>query len=69
VSGREVFDDGVLVIATAIAAIGVGGLIVDKLRASRAEGGRRRSADLGWILLRTIGLGVCSRWLGVTTLT
>jgi len=50
-----VLDDGILAIATVLAAIGVGGLIVDELKATRAEGGRF-NADLGWTLLWAIGL-------------
>lgn len=49
-------DNGILAIATVLAAVGVGGLIVDELRAARAEGGRRFNADLGWTLLWAIGL-------------
>jgi hypothetical protein len=52
----DVLDNGILAIATVLAAVGVGGLIVDELRAARAEGGRRFNADLGWTLLWAIGL-------------
>ena len=48
-------DTVILAIATALAAVGVGGLIVDGVRA-RADGGRRFSADLGWTLLWAAGL-------------
>jgi hypothetical protein len=54
-SWREVLDTAILAIATALAAVGVGGLIVDEVRAARAEG-RRLSGDLGWTLLWTFGL-------------
>ena len=49
-SGRDVLDDGILAIATVLAAIGVGGLILDEVRAARAEGRGRFSAELGWTL-------------------
>lgn len=49
-------DDGILAIATVLAAVGVGWLIVDELRAARTQGGGRFSADLAWTLLWTIGL-------------
>jgi hypothetical protein len=51
-SGREVLDTATLSIATALAAVGVGGLIVDGLRTARAEG-RRLSGDLGWTFIWT----------------
>ena len=54
---REVFDTAILAIATALAAVGVGGLIVDEVRVTRAERGRRPSGDLGWTLLWAVGLG------------
>jgi hypothetical protein len=49
-------DDGILAIATVLAAIGVGGLVLDEVRAARAgeRGGSR--ANLGWTLLWAIGL-------------
>jgi hypothetical protein len=46
-----VLDAVILAIATALAAVGVEGLIVDGARTARAHGGRRFSADLGWTLL------------------
>lgn len=49
-------DIVILAIATALAAVGVGGLIVDGVRAARAEGGQRFTADLGWTLLSVAGL-------------
>lgn len=49
-------DDGILMIATVLAAIGVGGLLLDELRAARAEGGGRFSAELVWTLLWMIAL-------------
>lgn len=55
-SGPDVLDDGILAIATVLAAVGVGWLIVDELRGARAEGGGRFSADIAWTLLWTIGL-------------
>ena len=55
-SGGEVLDTVILAIATALAVVGVGGLIVDGVRAARADGGRRFSADLGWTLLWAAGL-------------
>jgi hypothetical protein len=36
--------------------VGVGGLIVEGVRAARADGGRWFSADLGWTLLWAAGL-------------
>jgi len=39
-----VLDTVILAIATALAAVGVGGLIVEGVRAARADGGRRFSA-------------------------
>ena len=48
-------DTAILAIATALAAVGVGGLIVYEVRAARAEG-RRLSEDLGWTLLWAFGL-------------
>jgi hypothetical protein len=54
--GGEVFDTAILVIATTLAAVGVGGLIVDGVRAARVDGGGRLSADLGWTLLWAAGL-------------
>lgn len=56
VSGPDVLDDGILAIATVLAAIGVGGLILDEVRAARAGRRGRFSADLGWTLLWAIGL-------------
>jgi len=56
VSWREVLDDGILAIAAVLAAIGVGGLILDEVRAARAGGRGRFSANLGWTLLWAIGL-------------
>jgi hypothetical protein len=57
-SGRLIFDYTVLVIATVLAAVGVGGLIVDELSAARARGGRRLGADLVWTLVWAVGLTV-----------
>jgi len=48
-------DTAILAIATALAAVGVGGLIVYEVSAARAEG-RRLSGDLGWTLLWAFGL-------------
>jgi len=56
VSWPDVLDDGVLAIATVLATVGIGGLIVDELRAARTKGGGRFSADLAWALLWAIGL-------------
>jgi len=56
VSGRDVLDDGILAIATVLAAIGVGGLVLDEVRAARAGGRGRFRANLGWTLLWAIGL-------------
>jgi hypothetical protein len=58
VSGRDVLDDSILAIATVLAAIGLGGLILDEVRAARAGGRGRFSANLGWTLLWAIGLTV-----------
>lgn len=55
-SGREVLNEGILAIATVLAAIGVGGLILDEVRAARAGGRGRLSAELIWTLLWVIGL-------------
>ena len=55
-SVREVLETAILAIATALAAVGVGGLIKEEVRAARAEGRRRSSGDLGWTLLWAIGL-------------
>ena len=57
-------DTVVLVVATAFAVAGVGGLILDQIRASRAEG-RRLTDDLGWTLLWALGLSVLfiAAWL------
>jgi len=65
VSWREVLDDGILAIATVLAAIGVGGLILDEVRAARAGGRGRFSADLGWTLLWAIGLSalIATAWV------
>jgi hypothetical protein len=56
VSGREILDDVILAIATVLAAIGVGGLILDEIRAARAGGRGRLSAELGSTLFWVIGL-------------
>jgi hypothetical protein len=56
VSGREILDDVILAIATVLAAIGVGGLILDEIRAARPGGRGRLSAELGWTLFWMIGL-------------
>jgi hypothetical protein len=56
VSGREILDDVILAIATVLAAIGVGGLILDEIRAARAGGRGRLSAELGRTLFWVIGL-------------
>lgn len=55
-SWRDVLDISILMIATVMAAVGVGGLIADEIRAARAGGGRWFNADLGWTLLWAIGL-------------
>jgi hypothetical protein len=55
-SGPDLLDDGILAVATFMAAVGVGWVILDELRAARAEGGRF-SSDLAWTLLWAIGLG------------
>jgi hypothetical protein len=57
-------DTVVLVVATAFAVAGVGGLILDQMRTARAEG-RRFSDDLGWTLLWALGLSVLfvAAWL------
>lgn len=52
---REVLDTTILAIATVLAAAGVGALIADQVRASRAEG-RRLGSYLGWTLLWAAGL-------------
>jgi hypothetical protein len=51
-----VLDEGILVLATALAAIGVSGLILDEVRAARAGSRKRFSAELAWTLLWVIGL-------------
>jgi hypothetical protein len=56
VSGREVLDEAILVLATALAAIGVSGLILDEVRSARAGSRKRLSAELAWTLLWVIGL-------------
>jgi len=56
ISGGGMLDTVILAIATALAALGLGGLIVDGVRAARGEGGRRFGADLGWTLLWAAGL-------------
>jgi hypothetical protein len=56
VSGREVLDEAILVLATALAAIGVSGLILDEVRVARAGSRKRFSAELAWTLLWVIGL-------------
>jgi hypothetical protein len=62
--GRDVLDTVILVVATAFAVAGVGGLILDQIRAARAEG-RRFTDDLGWTLLWALGLSVLfiAAWL------
>jgi hypothetical protein len=62
--GPDVLDTVVLAVATAFAVAGVGGLILDQIRASRAEG-RRLNDDLGWTLLWALGLSVLfiAAWL------
>jgi hypothetical protein len=59
-----VLDTIVLVVAATFAVAGVGGLILDQIRASRAEG-RRLTDDLGWTLLWALGLSVLfiAAWL------
>ena len=56
-------DTVVLVVATAFAVAGVGGLILDQIRTARAEG--RFTDDLGWTLLWALGLIVLfvAAWL------
>ena len=62
--GRDVLDTVVLVVATAFAVAGVGVLILDQIRAARAEG-RRFTDDLGWTLLWALALSVLflAAWL------
>jgi len=62
--GRDVLDTVVLVVATALVVAGAVGLILDQIRASRAEG-RRLTDDLGWTLLWALGLSVLfiAAWL------
>ena len=57
-------DTVILVVATAFAVAGVGGLILDQVRAARAEG-RRFTDDLGLTLLWALGLSVLfiAAWL------
>lgn len=57
-------DTVVLVVATAFAVAGVGGLILDQIRTAQAEG-RRFTDDLGWTLLWALGLSVLfvAAWL------
>jgi hypothetical protein len=50
-----VLDEIVLVVATLLAGIGADGVLIDVVRAARAEG-RRFSSDLGWTLLWIVGL-------------
>jgi hypothetical protein len=59
-----VLDTIVLVVATAFTVAGVGGLILDQIRAPRADG-RRLTDDLGWTLLWALGLSVLfvAAWL------
>jgi hypothetical protein len=60
-----VLDTVVLVVATAFAVAGFGGLILDQIRASRAEGRRLLTDDLGWTLLWALSLSVLfiAAWL------
>jgi hypothetical protein len=53
------FDTAILSIATALAAVGVGGLLVDEVGAARAKG-RRSSGDPGWTLLWAVALSAIS---------
>ncbi|HEV8249028.1 MAG TPA: hypothetical protein VGQ15_03565 [Gaiellaceae bacterium] len=57
-------DAVVLVVATAFAVAGLGGLILNQIRAARAEG-RRFTDDLGWTLVWALGLSVLfiAAWL------
>ena len=57
-------DTVVLVVATAFAVAGLGGLILNQIRAARAEG-RRFTDDLGWTLVWALGLSVLfiAAWL------
>lgn len=55
-SRSEVVDLAILAIATVLAIVGVGGLILDAVRAVRADRWRF-SGDLGWTLLWAIALG------------
>jgi hypothetical protein len=59
-----VLDAVVLVVATAFAVAGLGGLILNQIRAARAEG-RRFTDDLGWTLVWALGLSVLfiAAWL------
>jgi cytochrome c biogenesis protein ResB len=61
--GRDVLDTVVLVVATAFAVAGVGGLILDQVRAARAE--RRSFSNLAWTLLWALGLSAVfvAAWL------
>jgi hypothetical protein len=61
---RDVLDTVVLVVVTAFAIAGVGALILDQIRAARAEG-RGFTDDLGWTLLWALGLSVLfvAAWL------
>jgi hypothetical protein len=52
----DVLDDGILAVATLMAAVGVGWLCLDQLREARTKEGRF-TADLAWTLLWSIGLG------------
>jgi hypothetical protein len=52
-----VIDTIILAIATALAGLGIGGLMIDEVRAAPAAEGRF-SGDLGWMLLWTVGLCV-----------
>jgi hypothetical protein len=49
------FDDGIRAIVTG-RGMAVGGLILDEMRAARAVGRGRLSAQLGWTLIWVIGL-------------
>jgi hypothetical protein len=60
-----VLDTAILTIATALAVAGVGGLILDEVRAARAKKGRGLGGNIGWTLLWAVGLSALfvAAWL------
>jgi hypothetical protein len=50
-----VLDYAGLAIATLLAVVGVGGVAIDEVRATRAEG-RGFSTDIAWTLIWVVGL-------------